>query len=198
MSSRVLLVGATGTIGKAIAAALADRHELIAASRTHAPHHIDITDIASVRDLCSSFGPISAIVCAAGDARFKPMHDLTGDDYLFSLHNKLVGQINLVGVAFEKLVDHGSVTLTAGILARTPMPGSAAISTVNAGLEGFTRAAALEAPRGIRVNVVSPPWVAETLVALKMDPAAGKPAAVVAQAYVKAVEGRMTGTVIES
>ena len=43
------------------------------------------------------------------------------------------------------------------------MAGSAAVSLVNAGLEGFVRAAALEAPRGIRVNVVSPPWVTETL-----------------------------------
>lgn len=47
------------------------------------------------------------------------------------------------------------------------MPGSAAVSLVNSALEGFGRAAALEAPRGIRVNVVSPPWVTETLQAMK-------------------------------
>jgi NAD(P)-dependent dehydrogenase (short-subunit alcohol dehydrogenase family) len=77
------------------------------------------------------------------------------------------------------------------------MLGSAAISLVNAGLEGFVRAAALEAPRGIRVNVVSPPWVSETLVQLGQDPQGGLPAAVVARAYVQAVEGSMTGQVIE-
>ena len=77
------------------------------------------------------------------------------------------------------------------------MLGSAAISLVNAGLEGFVRAAALEAPRGIRVNVVSPPWVTETLIALNMDPSQGKPASEVAQAYVKSVEGQQSGWVIE-
>jgi NAD(P)-dependent dehydrogenase (short-subunit alcohol dehydrogenase family) len=75
------------------------------------------------------------------------------------------------------------------------MRGSAAISLVNAGLEGFVRAAALEAPRGIRVNAVSPPWVTETLLALNMDPAHGTPAAVVAQAYVDCVTGTATGIV---
>jgi NAD(P)-dependent dehydrogenase (short-subunit alcohol dehydrogenase family) len=68
---------------------------------------------------------------------------------------------------------------------------------VNAGLEGFARAAALEAPRGIRVNVVSPPWVSETLLALKMDPAQGLPAATVAQAYVRSLEGADSGAVLE-
>ena len=87
--------------------------------------------------------------------------------------------------------------MTSGILARAPMPGSGAISLVNAGLEGFVRAAALEAPRRIRVNIVSPPWVKETLLALKMDPAQGLPAAVVAQAYVRSVTGTETALTLE-
>jgi NAD(P)-dependent dehydrogenase (short-subunit alcohol dehydrogenase family) len=69
---------------------------------------------------------------------------------------------------------------------------------VNAGLEGFVRAAALEAPRGIRVNVVSPPWVTEILKVLGMDPSHGKPAVEVAQAYVKSVEGEQSGEVVET
>ncbi len=72
------------------------------------------------------------------------------------------------------------------------------MSLVNAGLEGFVRAAALDMPRGIRVNVVSPPWVTETLRARKMDEAGGTPAAAVAKAYVSWVEGRGNGEVIEA
>jgi NAD(P)-dependent dehydrogenase (short-subunit alcohol dehydrogenase family) len=71
------------------------------------------------------------------------------------------------------------------------------VSIVNAGLEGFARSAALELPRGLRLNVVSPHWVAETLRALGQDPSAGTPAAQVAPAYVASVEGKQTGTVIE-
>ena len=93
-------------------------------------------------------------------------------------------------------MDGGSITITSGILAQQPSRGSAAISLVNAGLEGFARAAALEAPRGIRINVVSPPWVTETLQALGMPLQGGLPAATVAQAYVACVEGTATGQVI--
>lgn len=197
MARKILLVGATGTIGTAVTAALANDYEVIGASRTHATQRVDMTAIASIRDLFDRVGQVDGVVCAAGDARFAPMPELGEDDYLFSLRNKLMGQVNLVRVAFERLADRGSVTLTAGILARHPMPGAAAISTVNAALEGFTRAAALEAPRHIRVNVVSPPWVTETLVSLKMDPAPGMPAAEVAQAYLDAIRGGRTGAVIE-
>jgi NAD(P)-dependent dehydrogenase (short-subunit alcohol dehydrogenase family) len=69
--------------------------------------------------------------------------------------------------------DNGSITLTGGVLAHEPMPGAAAISMVNAGLEGFVLGASVEMPRGLRVNLVSPPWISETLTALKMDPSQG-------------------------
>ena len=144
---RILLVGATGTIGAAVAAALAGRYDVIAASRTRAPHQVDLTRIASIQDLFRRVGSVDAVVSAAGDARFAPMLDLTDEDYQFSLQHKLMGQVNLARVALGQLPDGGSITLTSGILASKPMRGSAAISMVNAALEGFTRAAALEAPR---------------------------------------------------
>jgi NAD(P)-dependent dehydrogenase (short-subunit alcohol dehydrogenase family) len=108
-----------------------------------------------------------------------------------------MGQVNVVRFGLASLADKGSVTLTSGVLSQQPIPGSAAISLVNAGLEGFTRAAALEAPRGIRVNVVSPPWVTETVQAMGWPPVPGAlPAAVVARSYVESVEGQITGQVL--
>ena len=144
-----------------------------------------------------SAGKLDAVVCAAGLAKFAPLAELSDADFRFCLDNKLMGQVNLVRYGFEHVADRGSFTLTSGILARAPMPGSAAISLINAGVEGFVRAAALEAPRGIRVNVVSPPWVSETLQALKMDPSQGLPAAVVARSYVQSVTGTQTGSTLE-
>jgi len=124
------------------------------------------------------------------------LDELSDADFHFSIDNKLMGQVNLVRYGLGSVVDGGSITITSGILAQQPSRGSAAISLVNAGLEGFARAAALEAPRGIRINVVSPPWVTETLQALGMPLQGGLPAATVAQAYVACVEGTATGQVI--
>jgi NAD(P)-dependent dehydrogenase (short-subunit alcohol dehydrogenase family) len=194
---RILLIGATGTIGQAIAAALGSRHEVIPASRNKAHESVDISNPESIRDLYSRVGRVDAIVSAAGQAAFKPLADLTDADFEFSIHNKLMGQVNVLRFGLQSLNENGSVTLTSGILAQQPAPGTAAISLVNAGLEGFTRAAALEAPRGIRVNIVSPPWVSETLQAMGRPTTGGLPAAVVARSYVESVEGRMTGQVLK-
>jgi NAD(P)-dependent dehydrogenase (short-subunit alcohol dehydrogenase family) len=194
---RILVVGATGTIGRAVCDALSPRHEVVRASRHRSALKVDIAQQDSIRALYQSVGHVDAVVSAAGEARFAPLAALRDEDFAFSLANKLMGQVNLVRLGLDSVSEGGGFVLTSGVLARAPMPGSGAISLVNAGVEGFTRAAALEAPRGIRVNVVSPPWVTETLRALGMDTAHGLPAATVAQTYVQAVEGRMTGEVLE-
>ncbi len=194
---RILVIGATGTIGRAVVAALSAGNEIVAAGRQSTTVSVDLADPASIREMYRSIGKVDAVVCAAGQAKFAPLAQLSDADFRFCLDNKLMGQINLVRFGFEHIADRGSFTLTTGILARSPMVGSAAISLVNAGIEGFVRAAALEAPRGIRVNAVSPPWVSETLQALKMDPSQGLPAAVVARSYVESVTGTGTGLTLE-
>jgi NAD(P)-dependent dehydrogenase (short-subunit alcohol dehydrogenase family) len=101
-------------------------------------------------------------------------------------------------LAKDHLRNGGSITVTTGVLAMHPMLGSASISMVNAGLEGFVRAAALEMPRKLRINAVSPPWVKETMVKFGMDPTPGLASADVAKAYVAAVEGSHQGKIIDS
>jgi NAD(P)-dependent dehydrogenase (short-subunit alcohol dehydrogenase family) len=194
---RILVVGGGGTIGCAIVAALSVGNEVVSVSRRSAGVRVDVADPASIQAMYRSVGKLDAVVSAAGQAKFAPLASLSDEDFRFCLDNKLMGQVNLVRFGLEHLADGGSFTLTTGILAHSPMPGSAAISMVNAGIEGFVRAAALEAPRGIRVNAVSPPWVVETLMALKMDPSQGLPAAVVARSYVQSVLGSETGVTLE-
>jgi NAD(P)-dependent dehydrogenase (short-subunit alcohol dehydrogenase family) len=195
---KVVVIGATGTIGKPVAEALEKRgHEVVRVSRTSAVP-VDIENAASVRALFDKVRDVDAVVCCAGGAGWGPLPKLTDDDFALSLRYKLMGQVNVVRIAQERLKDKGSVTVTSGVLATRPMPGSACVSLVNAGLDGFVRAAALDMPRGIRVNVVSPPWVSETLRARKMDESIGTPAAAVAQAYVASVEGKGSGEVIEA
>ena len=195
---KVVVIGATGTIGKAVADALAKRgHEVIRASRKSAVR-VDIQDKGSLNALFEGNKDVDAIVSCAGGAGWGPLGNLSDDDFALSLSYKLMGQVNVVRVARDKVRDGGSITVTSGILGTKPMPGSAAVSLVNAGLEGFVRAAGLEVQRGVRVNVVSPPWVKETLRARKMDDSNGLAAAEVAKAYVAAVEGQANGQVLEA
>ena len=196
MSTRALLVGATGTIGSAVAAALrADAVEVVSAARSGADESVDLSDPGDVRAMLARVGTVDAIVSCAGAARFVPLLDATDEDWSFSLANKLMGQINLVRFGAANVRDGGSITLTTGVLAERPMPGSSIISTVNAGLQGFVRSAGLELT-ALRVNAVSPGWVAETLSAMGKDPSAGIPAAQVAQAYVRAMSTVVGGEIV--
>jgi NAD(P)-dependent dehydrogenase (short-subunit alcohol dehydrogenase family) len=196
---RIVIIGATGTIGAAVVVALKGSHEIIALSRSAGEPRVDITDKASLEKAFAAIGKVDAIICAAGGAVFKPLAALSDADFEKCLHDKLMGQVNVVRVGSQYVRTGGSITITSGVLAQEPMPGAAAISLVNAGLEGFGRAAALELKSdSIRVNVVSPPWVSETLVALKMDPANGLTAAEVAKAYAQSVEGAATGQTIDA
>ncbi|MEQ1793137.1 MAG: short chain dehydrogenase [Nitrospira sp.] len=194
---RVIVVGATGTIGSAVVAALSGRHDVVTVGNKSGAVRVDLASSDSINEMFRAIGPFDALVSAAGLVKFASFDDLKDADYQFSLSNKLMGQANLVRIGRQFISDRGSFTLTSGVLSQEPMKGSVAISMVNAGLEGFVRAAAIDLPRGIRVNVVSPPWVTETLIARKMDPSIGTPAATVAQAYVMSVEGNLTGQTID-
>jgi NAD(P)-dependent dehydrogenase (short-subunit alcohol dehydrogenase family) len=193
---RVIVIGATGTIGKAVVQALTPRHDVVPVSR-HGEHRVNIDDPNSITQMYRALGRVEAVICAAGEAKFAPLAQLTDEDFALSVRSKLLGQVNVIRLGLAQIADGGSITVTSGILATRPSPGSGAVSLVNAAVEGFVRAAALEAPRRIRVNAVSPPWVSETLQALGMPPAGGLPATVVAQAYVRSVEGNQSGAVLQ-
>jgi NAD(P)-dependent dehydrogenase (short-subunit alcohol dehydrogenase family) len=195
---RIVVIGATGTIGRAVADTLAHTHDVVRVGHGSGEHRVSLESIESIDALLKSVKPFDAIVCAAGQAVFKPLGRLTDADFQLCLSNKLMGQVNVVRSGIRHIRDNGSFTLTSGALAHEPAPGGAAIGLVNAGLEGFARSAALDLPRGLRINVVSPPWVSETLESMGQNPATGVPAIVVARAYVDAVEGKASGEVLDA
>ena len=145
---KVIIVGASGTIGQAVTQALSARHQDVRVGHTHGDYQVDLASNASIQQLFEAVAPFDAVISAAGTARFGSLAALTDADFHLSLSNKLMGQINLVRIGRRYISDNGSFTLTSGVLAREPMPGSCAVSMVNAALEGFVRAAQLELERG--------------------------------------------------
>ncbi len=195
---KVLLIGSHGTIGKAVAAALSPTHVVIGVNHRTSDLTVDLADSTSIQSLFEHVGMVDAVVCAAGAARFRPLGELTEEDFVFGNQNKLMGQVNVARLAREWLSERGSITLTSGVLAREPMPGSASVSLINAAIEGFVRAAALELRSGLRINAVSPPWITETVQAMGMSIANTLPASTVAKAYRDSVQGTMTGQILDA
>jgi|SRR5579872_585169 len=194
---KVIVVGATGTIGKAIVRELGSRHEIIEVGHTSGRHQVDITDIESVRALFAAVGKADAIVSATGKLHFGPLPEMTSAQFQIGLHDKLLGQVHLALLAQHHLNDGGSITLTSGVLSDDPIRYGASASAVNAAVDGFVRGAAIELSRGLRINAVSPTILRESLGAygayfIGFD---AVPAERVALAYARSVDGAQTGQI---
>lgn len=194
---KIVIIGASGTIGSAVASELAQRHEIIEVGSRSGAHQADMGDIAQVRALFARIGKVDAVVVTAGKLHFGPLADFTPEQFQLGLGSKLMGQVNVALVAQQYLHDRGSITLTSGIVAEQPIRNGAAASMTNAAVEGFVRGAAIELARGIRINVVSPTVLEESLDAYGPFFPGFEPASAsrVALAYRRSVEGAQTGQV---
>lgn len=194
---KVLLIGANGTLGQAVAAELAPRHEIIAVGRQRGMHQLDFADIAAAKALFAAVGPVDAVVATAGSTPFRPLSELDPQAFSQGFNDKLMGQINLVLAGQAWLNDGGSFTLVSGILADDPIRTGVIASTVNGALEAFVKAAAIELPRGLRINVVNPSVLTESLdrYADYFRGFAPVPASQAAKAFGKSVEGLQTGQI---
>lgn len=191
---KILLVGASGVLGTAIAAELGARHDIIRAGR-NGDVKIDIRDPASIRAAFEEVGTCDAVISAAGKVKFAPLTEMTAEDYAIGIADKLMGQVNLVLIGKDFVTDGGSFTLTTGVLAHDPIRKGSSASMVNGAVDAFVRAAAIELPRGLRINSVSPGVLLESMGGYAPffrghEPV---PAARAALAFSKSVEGALTG-----
>ncbi|WP_141453064.1 short chain dehydrogenase [Pseudoxanthomonas sp. z9] len=194
---KILVVGASGTLGRAVAQHLGERHQVITAGRNSGEHRVDLRDDASVGALFAATGRIDAIVSAAGSVHFGPLDGMTAAQFDAGLQDKLLGQVRLALIGQHHLQDGGSITLTTGILAEQPIRQGANATAVNAAVEGFVRAAACELPRGLRINAVSPTVLSEAWHAYAdffpgFEPVSAARAAL---AFQRSIEGVQTGQV---
>ena len=193
---KVLIVGANGLLGSAAVTALKERHQVIEASRS-SDITVDLAEPDSIRRMFEEVGTVDAVISCTGSLPFKPLADLTEKDFRSGIDDKVLGQVNLVQIGADHVSDGGSFTLTSGVLSHDPIRLGAGASLVNGALDSFVRAAAIELPRGLRINAVSPGVLEESLPSYGPyfrghDAVPGKR---VANAYVKSVEGALTGQV---
>ncbi|ASW01678.1 short chain dehydrogenase [Paraburkholderia aromaticivorans] len=194
---KIVVIGATGTLGRAVSAELKARHEVIEVGATRGQYQVDSTDPASVERLFREIGRVDGVVTTTGKVHFGPLPDMSIEQFWVGLRDKLMGQINVVLAAQPYVNDGGSFTLTSGIIGDEPILQGASATTVNLALEGFVRGSAIELPRGIRINVVSPTVLTEAMDAYApyfrgFEPVTAQRAAM---AYLRSVEGAQTGRV---
>ena len=197
---RILIIGATGTIGKYLTTTFSTRgHEVITAGRTTGTIQVDISSPESINNLYTSIGNIDACICTAGTGHYGPFDTMTSAQMLPGIQGKLLGQVNLVLLGKQYLNPGGSFTLTSGIAAEHPARNGTCVAMINGAINSFVRGAAQEMKHGHRINAVSPGLVEDSkdrygaffpgYNLVPMDK--------LANAYILSVEGAVNGKILK-
>jgi cyclic-di-GMP-binding biofilm dispersal mediator protein len=189
--AHVLVLGATGGLGSAVAAGLAGEGARLTLSARSADRLVQVAGslpegavLATVpADLtlpgapglvladAGRTEPLTGVVNAAGVVAFGDVAELDDDTVDELLLLDLVAPVQLVRAAVETLPPGGFVVQVSAVVAERPQPGMAAYSAVKAGLTAFDAAAAVELRRRrIRLLDVRPP---HTETGLAARPVAG-------------------------
>lgn len=192
---KIVVIGATGTIGRRVVEKLQSQHEVVSVGSSSGDYQVDITSVESIKKMQEDISNIDAVISATGGAAFTALPELSVEENQIAINSKLLGQINLVLIGQQYLNNNGSFTLTSGIMMDDPNRLGSSAAMANGGITGFVTSAAIELNNGLRINNVSPNVVEEALdkygeffkgfTAVPVDK--------VADAYVKSVEGAQTG-----
>ena len=195
---KIIIVGAAGKVGRTAVDALSEKHEVICIGKSRGDILMDIEDVDSIRSMYEQVGKVDAVVSAVGHVHFGPVDEMNIEHFTESINGKATSQVNLVLEGLSYMNDGGSFTLTSGVTNRDPIRNGTCAAAANGALDGFVVGAAVDMPRGIRINAVSPEILESCREAYDgffpghnhvTDDAVG-------QAFVKAVEGCLSGQVI--
>lgn len=183
MSDPVIIIGAYGGVGMALARRLAERGEQLhligrdesrltaLASELGAGHVCaDVTDDAALTAAIAAAGSkIGGLAYCVGSIVMKPLKRATAADFAQAYAINVIGAARAVAAAEPGLrTATGSVVLFSSIAARAGFPNHTVIGAAKAGVEGLALALASElAP--VRVNVIAPSLTRTTMAASMTD-----------------------------
>jgi NAD(P)-dependent dehydrogenase (short-subunit alcohol dehydrogenase family) len=192
---KIIIVGASGKIGREVDKALSGTHEIVRVGATSGDVQCDYTSGDSVRRMFEEIGSFDGLVAVAGrDSTFKKFNELNDEDYRYGFERKFLGQVRLLEIGQASIRDDGCFVFTSGFLSHYPNPFSIATGPLNAAIDTFVQNTAPLLPRGIRINIVSPAPVVDP----GQEGRGVVTAAQCAEQYVEAIEGTMSGHVFRA
>jgi len=153
---KIIIVGATGTMGTYLSSAFEKENEIIRVASQGGDFQVDITSPEAIEKFFQAVGSFDALISTAGPTFVGPWKKLNDETFRKGVEGKMMGQINLVLIGQHYINPKGSFTLITGALTEEPQINFANASAANGAVEGFVRAAAIELENGIRINAVSP------------------------------------------
>ncbi len=195
---KIVVVGATGRLGREVVAGIKNDYEVICAGRSGPDLKLDASDFSSVGEAFATVDSFDALVSCIGSAPFKPFEELTMEEFASGLSTKCLSQLNLAKAAIPFLSEGGSITLTSGIIGDEPLLSGSCAAAANGALNMSVSTIAAEFAGRLRINIVSPSIIENSVDDYGMLFDGYKPTSQesIIQAYRRTISAPITGRVI--
>ena len=117
---KIIIVGASGTMGKHLTSVFQKDHQVITAASKDCDIEVYITSPISIEDMYKQVGTFDALISTAGPTFVGPWAKLTDKEFRKGVDGKMMGQINLVLIGQHYINSKGSFTLITGALTHEP------------------------------------------------------------------------------
>ena len=169
---KIIIIGGSRGIGKAIVHALLPSHQIINISRSvpeysHANlshHSCDVTT-----GVLPEIDEADGLIYCPGSINLKPFNRLSLEDFRTDFEINVMGAVKSIQTYTPALSksDSGSIVLFSTVATALGMPFHASIATAKSAVEGLTKSLAADLAPKIRVNAIAP-TITETDLAAKL------------------------------
>ena len=164
--SKILIIGANGSVGKSCVANLKDDNELVLLSRSafdgdvegsFEKNVLDINDFSETENFIKNIDyQISGIVFAIGSINLKPFSSTSLDDFKKIMDENFYNIVHFLNHSISKMSGSSSVVFFSSIAAVRGFKNHTAIASAKSALIGLSNSLAADYAPKIRFNTISP------------------------------------------
>jgi len=158
---KILVIGGSKGIGKAIVASLLEENKVINISRTEpTENHQNLTHYSCdvLVDELPEIEGLDTLIYCPGSINLKPISRLKLEDFRQDFEINVLGAVKAIKnyLPVLKVGDNPSILLFSTVAAKLGMPFHASIATAKSGVEGLVKSLGAELAPTIRVNAIAP------------------------------------------
>ena len=158
---KIIIIGGSKGIGKAITESLLTTHQIINISRsTPEIQHENLThyNCDVLVDELPEIDQADGLIYCPGSINLKPFNRLSIADFKTDFEINVIGAVKSIQAYTKTLLqsDSASVVLFSTVATKLGMPFHASVATAKSAVEGLTKSVAADLAPKIRVNAIAP------------------------------------------
>ena len=158
---KIIIIGGSKGIGKAITKSLLNEHQVINISRTSPEiQHQNLSHFSCdvLTDDLPEIDAADGLIYCPGSINLKPFNRLNVEDFKTDFEINVIGAVKCIQAYTKALAtnESASIVLFSTVATKLGMPFHASIATAKSAIEGLTKSVAADLAPKIRVNAIAP------------------------------------------